>query len=231
MRGHTRHDQGMTTPSAFPAAPARTPREHLVDAFRTVAPTAPTVCEGWQARHLAAHVLLRERSMLRLGRTLAAGRDLAFEEGEKVTDLAAYEALIDLIAEGPGRLSPMGWSPAINTLEFEVHAMDIERGTSLPEQQKVLPEPVAGALWSSVRAASRLRFARADSRGGVGLIFVVPDGPRSAIARGGRSAIITGTVAELALVASGRARVSLASVSGPDSAVVAVTESLGFDQP
>lgn len=216
----------MTSQPSHTIAP--TPREHLVAAFRQVPPTAPTVCEGWQARHLAAHVVLRERSMLRLGRTLAAGRDLAFEEGEQITDLASYEALIAKVAQGPGKLSPMEWSPAINTLEFEVHAMDVERGVRVPETPTQLAEPTASRLWSSVRTMARLRFARADSRGGVGVIFVVTDGPRAALARGDQSAVVTGTVAELALVASGRARVSLATVTGPDRAAQAFAEAAGF---
>ena len=37
-------------------------RAQLAQALLDVAPDAPTLCEGWQARHLAAHVVLRERS-------------------------------------------------------------------------------------------------------------------------------------------------------------------------
>src|SRR6188768_2392468 len=37
-------------------------REQLAEALSAVAPDAPTLCEGWQARHLAAHVVLRERA-------------------------------------------------------------------------------------------------------------------------------------------------------------------------
>ena len=37
-------------------------RAQLAEALLDVAPDAPTLCEGWQARHLAAHVVLRERS-------------------------------------------------------------------------------------------------------------------------------------------------------------------------
>ena len=37
-------------------------RAQLAQALLDVTPDAPTLCEGWQARHLAAHVVLRERS-------------------------------------------------------------------------------------------------------------------------------------------------------------------------
>ena len=38
-------------------------RAQLAQALLDVAPDAPTLCEGWQARHLAAHIVLRERSI------------------------------------------------------------------------------------------------------------------------------------------------------------------------
>lgn len=203
-----------------------TPRSRLVDAFRRVPPTAPTVCEGWQARHLAAHVVLRERAIARLGLSLAQGRDLAYERGEQIEDLVSYEALIDQVADGPGKTSPMEWIPAANVFEFEVHTLDVDRGSGLPDHPSHVPEPIAGQLWSSVRTMASLRFSRAASRGGVGVIFVVDDGPRAVIARGGSSVVVRGSVAELALMASGRSRVSLARLGGPESAVASFTEAI-----
>jgi uncharacterized protein (TIGR03085 family) len=36
-------------------------RKALADALQAAGPDAPTLCEGWQTRDLAAHLVLRER--------------------------------------------------------------------------------------------------------------------------------------------------------------------------
>ena len=40
---------------------AATERADLCDLFRAVGPDAPTLCEGWTTRDLAAHLVVRER--------------------------------------------------------------------------------------------------------------------------------------------------------------------------
>jgi uncharacterized protein (TIGR03085 family) len=42
-------------------------RTALCDLFAEVGPDAPTLCEGWDTRDLAAHLHLRETSPLALG--------------------------------------------------------------------------------------------------------------------------------------------------------------------
>lgn len=40
---------------------AKRERLLLADLLETAGPDAPTLCEGWQTRDLAAHVVVRER--------------------------------------------------------------------------------------------------------------------------------------------------------------------------
>src|ERR687885_1709479 len=58
-RALTCDDRRVSSPVATPSALGR---GHLADALATAGPDAPTLCEGWTTRDLAAHVVLRERS-------------------------------------------------------------------------------------------------------------------------------------------------------------------------
>src|SRR6202007_499940 len=42
---------------------ARRERSALVETLRRVGPDAPTLCEGWTTRDLAAHLVVRERRL------------------------------------------------------------------------------------------------------------------------------------------------------------------------
>ncbi|NUS24746.1 MAG: TIGR03085 family protein, partial [Streptomyces sp.] len=109
---------------------AKRERLLLADLLETAGPEAPTLCEGWQTRDLAAHVVVRERrpdaSAGLLIKQLSARLDKAMEE------FAAkpYEELIQLIRTGPPRFSPFQLKQldeASNTIEFYVHTEDVRR--------------------------------------------------------------------------------------------------------
>ncbi len=196
------------------------PRADLVAALRAARPTDPTLCEGWEARHLAAHVVLRERRPVQMALSMARSVDPTAPLADDASDEAGYARLVDQVEEGPSRLSPLEWAPAANVVEFLVHAADVRRGQDLPEAPGELPEHLTAAVWRSVRPMATRRYRRAAARGGVGLVLVSPLA-RAVLARGERSAVLSGTPLELALWVSGRERASLARVEGPDDAVAA----------
>ena len=75
-------------------------RAQLAQALLDVAPDAPTLCEGWQARHLAAHVVLRERSpMVGAGIAVPALSARAEAAIAKLADQAVDRGRLP----GPGR--------------------------------------------------------------------------------------------------------------------------------
>jgi uncharacterized protein (TIGR03085 family) len=43
--------------------PAQRERASLVETMRSIGPDAPTLCEGWTTRDLAAHLVVRERRL------------------------------------------------------------------------------------------------------------------------------------------------------------------------
>src|SRR3954464_10979654 len=107
----------MTTPS-------RAERDALCDLFVLLGPEAPTLCEGWNGRDLAAHLVVRERrpdAALGLVVRRLAGRM------ERVMANEAKRPWIDLlrrVRSGPPRFSPMSIGPVeqrVNTTEYFVH--------------------------------------------------------------------------------------------------------------
>ncbi|PWD49594.1 TIGR03085 family protein [Serinibacter arcticus] len=194
------------------------PRADLVAALRAARPTDPTLCEGWEARHLAAHVVLRERRPVHVAIAMARGVDPTAELADTATDAEGYARLVDQVAEGPSALSPIGWSALANVSEMLIHAEDVRRGAELPNAPRELPERLGASVWSQVRALARLRYARSASRGGAGVVLVTPQA-RAVVARGDASVVLTGTALELTLWLSGRERASLVKVTGPDAAV------------
>lgn len=204
----------------------RVPRAALVAALRSVPHDAPTLCEGWQARHLAAHIVLRERAPQRIALGALRGHDAAVELG----DTAAYDQLVDEVDAGPSALSPMAWSARTNVLEFVVHALDALRANENPairDRELDLSPGVRSVMWSSLQPILRIGGVRRAGRAAeVGVIVVVPHGPRAVIARGERSVVLTGSEEELALMAMGRAAHSRATVTGPPEAAVAFREAM-----
>ena len=111
---------------------ANVERRHLAALLRRVGPDAPTLCEGWNARDLAVHLVIRD------GRPDAAVGILAPKlpvlgshsktVENKYNDMP-WEDLVDLV-ERPPLYSPGRWSPVdkrMNTGEFFVHHEDVRR--------------------------------------------------------------------------------------------------------
>ncbi|MBH5334360.1 TIGR03085 family protein [Streptomyces pactum] len=189
----------------------------LADLLEAAGPQAPTLCEGWTTRDLAAHLVVRERRAD--AATGALFKPLAARLERVQAEFAAkpYEELIQLIRTGPPRLSPFALKQideAANTVEFFVHGEDVRRAE--PDWTPRPVDPVlADVLWSRIERAARL-FAR---RCPVGLVLRRPDG-RTAVARRGTPVVTaTGEPAELLLLLYGRQQVAQVALDGDKEAV------------
>ncbi|MDQ0990335.1 TIGR03085 family metal-binding protein [Streptomyces sp. V3I7] len=207
---------------------AKRERLLLADLLETAGPDAPTLCEGWQARDLAAHVVVRERRP-----DAAAGamiKQLASRLGTVTEEYAArpYEELLRLIRTGPPRFSPFQLKQldeAANTVEFFVHAEDVRRaqeGWSPRELDPVFQD----ALWSQLERSSRLVGRRAPT----GLVLRRPDGRTTVAHRGTPVVTVTGEPSELLLFVYGRQNAAHVALEGDPDAIAELTESkqLGF---
>jgi len=194
----------------------------LADLLESAGPAAPTLCEGWTTRDLAAHIVVRERrSDAAVGQLVPQLAD-RFERIRQEFARKPYEELIQLIRTGPPRLSPFAikqMDELANTVEFYVHAEDVRRAQ--PDWSPRELDPVfADTLWSRLERSARLAGRKAP----VGLVLRRPDG-RTAVARKGLPVVtVTGEPGELMLFLLGRTDAAKVEAEGDKDAVAKLRE-------
>ncbi|MFI1505866.1 TIGR03085 family metal-binding protein [Streptomyces sp. NPDC020597] len=196
---------------------AKRERLLLADLLETAGPEAPTLCEGWQTRDLAAHVVVRERRPDATGGILI--KQLASRLDRVMEEFAAkpYGELIQLIRTGPPRFSPFQLKQldeASNTIEFYVHTEDVRRAR--PDWSARELDPVfQDALWSRLE-----RTARLMGRGmPTGLVLRRPDGRTAVANRGTPVVTATGEPSELLLFLYGRQSAAAVELDGEKEAI------------
>ncbi|MBC2867800.1 TIGR03085 family metal-binding protein [Streptomyces mexicanus] len=207
---------------------AKRERLLLADLLETAGPDAPTLCEGWRTRDLAAHVVVRERRPDAAGGALI--KPLAARLDKVLQEYAAkpYEELIQLIRTGPPRFSPFQLKQvdeAANTVEFYIHAEDVRRAQ--PDWAPRELDPVfQDTLWSRLERTARLLGRGVPT----GLVLRRPDGQTAVAHRGTPVVTATGEPSELLLFAFGRQRAARVELEGEPDAIATVTETkqLGF---
>jgi uncharacterized protein (TIGR03085 family) len=139
-------------------------RAALVDALTTVGPDAPTLCDGWSAKELAAHVYVRERrpdaslGVLPLG-PLSAYTDRVMQSVLRVHD---YTEVVDRLRTPPPLWRVTRLDAALNLVEFFVHTEDVRRPNGLPRRD--LPPSFEEAVWRRLSKQARLSFRRSGLR-------------------------------------------------------------------
>lgn len=203
-------------------------RQALADALLAAGPHAPTLCDGWETRHLAAHLVLRERSVWAAGITGAPGLRQGMER--KLEILASqgqhpggYARLIKQFAQGPQKFSPFNLKrvdAAANLLVYFVHLEDIRRA-----RERWVPRSLDAAyterLWQRFKNGAKLLYRNSP----VGIILVRPDGTRYHAKKGTDSVAIYGSVSELIMHAFGRTEHALVLYEGSPEAKKALEAS------
>ncbi|NBX70960.1 MAG: TIGR03085 family protein [Actinobacteria bacterium] len=188
---------------------ARIERESFADTLVSVGPDAPTLCSGWNARDLAAHVVLRERRP-----DAAVGIMVPFlsnytESVRKNLLSNDWSELVNRVKLGPPNWNPMGWSSldnVVNLFEFFVHHEDVLRAA--PNwQPRNLSVELCEALMDRLHDTAWLLWRRAR----VGVILT--DGASSIVAKrppkGAGIVTVSGSVADLVLRSYGRSEVNI----------------------
>ncbi|WP_309117741.1 TIGR03085 family metal-binding protein [Saccharothrix sp.] len=196
---------------------AQDERRLLCDLFTELGPDAPTLCDPWRARDLAAHLVLRERrfdaALGILAKPLAA-------HTQKVQDAYAakpWDDLVDLVRSGPPAWSPYALlDDVLNTVEYFVHHEDVRRAAD--DWTPRSPDPRRdAALWKGLRGVAKLTYRNSP----VGVVLRRPDGESVTVKSGPNPVILTGHVSELLMHAFGRARAEV-DYDGDRDAVTAV---------
>ena len=209
---------------------ARDERTALCALFDETGPEAPTLCEGWLTRHLAAHLVLRERRPDAAAGIL--GGPLAGYT-KRVTETLAtgtpFPQLVEQIRSGPPALSLFrihGVDERANLVEYFVHHEDVRRAAEGWEPRTV-KNGLADVLWQRLRL-SRMLFRRATV--GVELVrddLTVDPGqqPVRMTARAKTPVVtVTGHPAELTMWALGRSAAARVRLDGSADAVRRLSE-------
>lgn len=197
---------------------ARRERAALVETMRGVGPDAPTLCEGWKTRDLAAHLVIREyRPDAAPGILIPFFASYTAKVQQEVAG-RAWEELLDKVASGPPLYSPFKLlDPVANVAEMFIHHEDVRRAQ--PDwTERVLEQDLVAALGRTLPLMARLTLAKLPAR----VALRTPEGKTVLTAGHGPAVTVTGLPEELLLFAVGReARVEFA---GDAAAVQAVRD-------
>jgi len=197
---------------------ARRERSALVDTLRAVGPDAPTLCEGWKTRDLAAHLVVRERRP-----DATVGIALAFLAGytakvqNKVAQSTSWDDLVEMISSGPPVYSPFKLLDAVANLgEMFIHHEDVRRAVD-GWQPRVLDESTVAALGRQLGLLSRMTLTKQPAP----IVLRTTDGRQIARVGRGDAVTVTGEPQELVLFVAGRDAVQV-EFDGDPQAVAAV---------
>jgi uncharacterized protein (TIGR03085 family) len=196
----------------------RRERDALCDTAVSVGPEAPTLCGGWDARDLVAHLLVRERGWWGPAAGIALGPlEGVTERAMERTARRPFPEMVGLLRERP--LTPYrlpGVERFANTLEYVVHHEDLRRAQPGWEPRD-LPADDEDELWTLLPGSARLSARKA------GVPIVVRRGDRpgqeATVRRGEDPVVVTGKPAELVLFFFGRDQLRDVAFDGPPDAV------------
>ena len=195
----------------------------LADLLETVGPDEPTLCEGWDTRDLAAHLVARERRLDALPGVALPPLAWRTEQVRRSVARRPYADLVRLVRTGPGHASFFavpGFDRLFNATEHVVHHEDVRRAQPGWEPRD-LPLRTQDSLWKAVTSRAGLSFR------GVDAAVVLrrtdrTDAEPSRHSSGDHEVVIAGEPMELLLYAFGRRDHARVAVSGDAEGIAAL---------
>lgn len=211
-------------PHQVPASLAQAERGAIVETLLTLGADAPTLCAGWDAHDLVAHLVAREARADLVAGVVAGRLPMAARHVEQVQDSYRSRDFADLVATfaaGP----PVGlfWVPGANALlngvEFAIHHEDLLRAQPEPTRCRVNDQDRREIRWQyEAMAYARLRHSP------VGVAVHLSDG-RRLIPRAGQPRVVVRIDAlDLLLLVSGRAAHADYELDGTPTTVATFTD-------
>jgi uncharacterized protein (TIGR03085 family) len=191
-------------------------RNALANLFDELGPDAPTLCEGWSTRDLAAHLVSRERrgdASLGLAVKPLAGHTASVQRSYAQHP---FGELVTQVRGGAPFWSVFAWpgmDKLLNTTEYFVHHEDVRRAQPGWEPRE-LPAAVQDGLWQAVKGRAKLSFRGTT----FGVTLARPDGETTVASSGQPMAVLTGPPAELLLYLFGRREQARVAITGPPEA-------------
>jgi uncharacterized protein (TIGR03085 family) len=180
-------------------------RRALADSLLAAGPDAPTVCEGWLTRDLAAHIVVRER---RPDAALGILLPPLQSHLQHVQDKVAADDYVTLVGKVrfPQALSVVridAVEEAMNLTEFFIHHEDVRRGRP-GWKPRELPPAYEEALRKRVHSTARLSARKFPAT----IVVHSPGLATFEVGAGGERVEISGAPGELLLFFTGRQRVA-----------------------
>jgi uncharacterized protein (TIGR03085 family) len=191
----------------------------LADVLAELGPDAPTLCEGWATKELAAHVYVRVRrpdaalGVLPLG-PLSAYTDRVMSS---VLRVHGYDEIVRRLRTVAPIVRIAHLDEAINTVEFFIHTEDVRRPDGRPARD--MPEEFERKIWSRLSKQARFAFRRVKVR-----VRLVPTvgGPVELGPAGAEPLEIRGRPSEILLLAYNRKSDAKVDLVGSSAAVDAL---------
>ena len=177
-------------------------RRALCELFDEVGPDAPTLCDGWATRDLAAHLVLRDRRPDAAGGILIPALAARTRRVQDTYAARPWAELVELVRTGPPIWSPFGvpgLADLVNGAEYFIHHEDVRRGGADWEPRPPDAERDT-ALWRAASMSGRMSYRRSP----VGVTLRRPDGATAPLHRGPSTVVISGEPGELLLNVFGR---------------------------
>lgn len=190
------------------SALAQEERSTMCDLLLEYGPDAPTLCEGWFAADLAAHLVVRERRP-DSGPGLVWPRLADYTEKVRRSerDRVSFEALVEKVRSGPPWLLRPFDGP-MNTVEFFIHVEDLRRGREGWQPRVVSPQ-LDDALWARVGAGGLAKKVPVT-------IVVTAPGRDAKEAGSGPRLTLAGDPGELIMFGAGRQRAARVQIDGDE---------------
>jgi uncharacterized protein (TIGR03085 family) len=188
---------------------AQEERSTICNLFLEYGADAPTLCEGWLAVDLAAHLVVRERRP-DSGPGLVWPRLADYTERVRRTERerVPFEKLVETVRRGPPLLL-RPFDGAMNTVEFFIHVEDLRRGRDGWQPRAIAPE-LADALWARVGPGGMAKRIPAT-------IVITSPGREAKRAGSGPTLTLAGDPGELTMFDAGRQKAARVEIDGDEA--------------
>lgn len=192
-------------------------RAGICDDFERFGADAPTLCEGWSAIDLAAHLVVREHEPLAATGLVVPGPFASHLQSRMdAAKRDGFERLVERIRGGPALLFKV-LGPRANLSEYFIHREDLRRPNG--EGPRDLPGELEDFLWGTLAFTTLMAKARVRN---FGLRLESTDGRIRTVRDAEPMAVVTGPPSEIALYMAGRKRAAEVEIGGPGIALTAL---------
>lgn len=208
-------------------SPAQRERHELAELLLQTGPEAPTLCEGWTTKDLAAHLVVRESRPDAAPGILISPLASWTRRVQDAVAAQPYPELVRKVRTGPPTLSVFsipGMDSAGNLVEYFVHHEDVRRGAE-GWAPRDLPTDLSDGLWGRLSGMARLLFRRVPC----GVVLERTDGTGGTITakKGTPHVTLRGTAGELVMRAYGRGAARVEIDGDPECITAFENASLG----